>query len=111
MEDQVICPRCGHPLGEPIPQALVGSIKVKCLVCEMVYSFRRGKDEDTLEEEGESYLSTGPFRRKIVFSDGVEPHEGDSSTRVLLCVALCIFGPMFFFFIYWVISYLLRLFV
>jgi len=108
--DQAICPQCGQPLDEPIPQALVGSIQVKCPFCDMVYSFQRQEDVGSLKKEVESYLSVGPFRRKLVVGVGGKPREGDSSTRLFSCLVLCLVGPMIIFGIYWVITYLVWLY-
>jgi len=105
--DQVICPQCGQLLDEPIPQALVGSIQLKCPYCDMVYSFQREEHVGVLESEIESYLSPGPFRRKLVVRSGGEPRKGDSSTRLFSCIVLCLFGPIIIFVIYWVITYLI----
>ena len=73
----------------------------------MVYSFQRQEDTDSVEEEVESYLSVGPFRRKFVFSDRDGPHDADPGTRTFSCLVLCLFGPMIIFGIYWLISYLI----
>ena len=110
MEEQVICPQCGQALDESIPLALVGSIQVKCPFCDTVYSFQRQEDIEALEKEVESYLSPGPFGRKLVVSNRGEPPGGDSSTRLFWCLVLCVFGPMIIFGIYWVISYLIWFF-
>lgn len=107
MQDQVICPQCGRPLDEPIPQALIGSIQVKCPFCDMIYSFQRQEDVSSPEKDVESYLSAGPFRRKIVISDRGELYEGDSSTKLFSCLVLCLLGPMIILGVYLVITYLL----
>ncbi|TFH10597.1 MAG: hypothetical protein E4H14_02210 [Candidatus Thorarchaeota archaeon] len=110
MEDEVICPQCGQALDETIPITLVGSIQVKCPFCDMIYSFQRQEDKDTLEEEAESYLSDGPFRGKLVFSDKGAPRERDPFTKQFSCLVLCLFGPMIIFGIYLLITFLILFF-
>ena len=110
MEDQVVCPQCGSALEEDIPLALVGSIQVKCPFCDMIYSFQRPEDVDTLEEEVESYLSFGPFRRKLIFSERGKPREGDPVTKQFSCLVLCLIGPLILFGIYWLVTYLIWIF-
>ncbi|MGY5880630.1 MAG: hypothetical protein RTV31_10285 [Candidatus Thorarchaeota archaeon] len=110
MEDQAICPQCGHALDETIPLALVGSIQVRCPFCEMIYSFQRQEDLDTLEEEVESYLSVGPFRRKFVFSGDQGPRPVDPFAKRFSCLVLCLVGPMILFGFYWLITFLIWFF-
>ncbi|MFW9844121.1 MAG: hypothetical protein ACFFEV_06080 [Candidatus Thorarchaeota archaeon] len=106
MEDLVICPHCGLELDEKIPLALIGSIQLKCPYCGRFYLFERQDDSATLEEV-ESYLSVGPFRRKIAFSGTEEPRPADPLAKNLSCLVLCLIGPMIIFGIYWLISYLI----
>ena len=110
MEEEAICPHCGHALDETIPLALVGSIQVKCPFCDMVYSFQRYEDVDSIGEESESYLSAGPFGRKLVFSDEGQPREGNPCTMKFSCLVLWLFGPIVVFGIYWLILFLISLF-
>ena len=90
MEDRVICPHCNHELGEKIPLALVGSIQLKCPLCGMFYLFQREEDTESLEQEEASYLSGGPFRRRVAVSndDGLRPVNqlGDRFTCLFLCL-------------------------
>ena len=107
MEERPICPHCGRGLDEDIPLALEGVNQLKCPFCEMIYSFQRQKDSSSVEETPEYYLSSGPFRRKMILGDNDEPRKTDPMTNQFSCLVLCLFGPLFLLVIYWLIVYLI----
>lgn len=94
MEEQPKCPHCEQFLDEAIPLALEGPIQLRCPFCEMTYSFQRREDTSSIEEAAEYYLSSGPFRKKMVFGDKDESREADAMSKRYSCLFLCLFGPM-----------------
>jgi len=87
------CPYCNTDLDEPIPQALQGSIQVRCPSCGLLYSYSQELGSLPIEDEFNYQLSPSLFGKKITVGPKTDMKDLSRDSNNRTCIYLCLVSP------------------
>jgi len=88
MAEVPVCPFCEHRLEDDIPEAIEGSIKLRCPKCEQRYEYVPKEGSFPLDEDFGIKVTTGVLGPHIV--TGSSTSEDDISlSRALIIGSFC----------------------
>ncbi|RDE17285.1 MAG: hypothetical protein C4K48_00110 [Candidatus Thorarchaeota archaeon] len=92
MTELPACPYCGTLLTDSIPQAVEGSIHVRCPRCDSIYAFTPGIGSLPMEDDMNIHISRGRFSFRVSIGEPPDSFSGGggfpsrSSAWTCICI-------------------------
>ena len=96
MGEEPTCPYCGTIFKESIPEALQGSIQIRCPECDSIFAFTSGAGSFPIENDLGLHISRGRLGSRVSIGDNSYSFDTSSDTlsRTLFCACVIIIGML-----------------
>ncbi|MDH4213371.1 MAG: hypothetical protein OEV85_05585 [Candidatus Thorarchaeota archaeon] len=96
MGEEPTCPYCGTIFKESIPEALQGSIQIRCPECDSIFAFTSGAGSFPIEDDLGLHITRSRLGARVSIGDDMDSFgtSSDTLSRTFFCTCMIIIGVL-----------------